>query len=470
MNIHRQIKRKRIEEGLWDDVKNKAKSLVGKGKPSSESNPLYKNRLSDIAQDIFELYVTPENKTTSSFILERFDQSKRKEVIEYYKSIGITYNPEIVSKYNAYAKEIRSFFSLLRNDTWGGYERVMTLLGMDQNKYKYYFEYRILDYLIDNTPIDIVFKRNSIIEGLEASFYIDMDAKKMLDIVLPKVKEAIDIRIFQKCDRIKQGIAFVKKQMDTVVNSDPSEIKLGIVKSKDELYNLFKYFYPNERVDEFVKKFNINKNIVSGSAEKFLPSEEGMKNMMKSKYGEKKTMTLKNYLEKKLTVSSKEAELIESVIKEYVKKKNKSSIKEYASFHIPLSDMMNSQITEIKKFESLDNFINRMEKKFPPNTNILHMYDTMRTKAPREYQLLNDEYVKLQQTVKENFKRKTVKETSHDLDPEETSLSRTLLPSKYGRHPYSYEPSMEDEDIVSKEEEEEFYKRHPELKRRKKRK
>lgn len=39
---------------------------------------------------------------------------------------------------------------------------------------------------------------------------------------------------------------------------------------------------------------------------------------------EAKKVTLKSYLEKKLTVSSREAELIESVIKEYVQKKKRS--------------------------------------------------------------------------------------------------------------------------------------------------
>lgn len=41
-----------------------------------------------------------------------------------------------------------------------------------------------------------------------------------------------------------------------------------------------------------------------------------------------KKLTLKSYLEKKLTVSSKEAELIESVIKEYVQKKKQVNKKE----------------------------------------------------------------------------------------------------------------------------------------------
>lgn len=47
-------------------------------------------------------------------------------------------------------------------------------------------------------------------------------------------------------------------------------------------------------------------------------------NTMTESKKEVKKVTLKSYLEKKLTVSPKEAELIESVIKEYVQKKKRS--------------------------------------------------------------------------------------------------------------------------------------------------
>jgi hypothetical protein len=48
--------------------------------------------------------------------------------------------------------------------------------------------------------------------------------------------------------------------------------------------------------------------------------EEGMKGIMKSKYGEKRNKSLKKYLKQGLLISDSEAHLIESVIKDYYRK------------------------------------------------------------------------------------------------------------------------------------------------------
>ena len=74
-------------------------------------------------------------------------------------------------------------------------------------------------------------------------------------------------------------------------------------------------FYPS---DEFKAKY---KSIDDRDDEDDFSESVAKKSLIKK-------LTLKSYLEKKLTVSSKEAELIESVIKDYVQKKKEVNRKE----------------------------------------------------------------------------------------------------------------------------------------------
>ena len=74
--------------------------------------------------------------------------------------------------------------------------------------------------------------------------------------------------------------------------------------------------YYGAYTQEIAKPKLLKQNVKNLTYEDYLPI------LSKLGLSESKKVTLKSYLEKKLTVSSKEAELIESVIKEYIRKKN----------------------------------------------------------------------------------------------------------------------------------------------------
>ena len=74
--------------------------------------------------------------------------------------------------------------------------------------------------------------------------------------------------------------------------------------------------YYGAYTQEIAKPKLLKQNVTNLTYQDYLPilSELGLR--------ENKKLTLKSYLEKKLTINSKEAQLIESVIKEYIRKKN----------------------------------------------------------------------------------------------------------------------------------------------------
>ena len=110
-----------------------------------------------------------------------------------------------------------------------------------------------------------------------------------------------------------------------IENDNPDKRKINQL-GKDKLYLFFKSFYPNENMAEFNRKIGIDKKVIAQSSKNVVPaSQENMKSMMsaKEKYDPsegrlKKETNLKKYLHKRLTISEKEATLIESAVRQYV--------------------------------------------------------------------------------------------------------------------------------------------------------
>jgi hypothetical protein len=86
------------------------------------------------------------------------------------------------------------------------------------------------------------------------------------------------------------------------------------------------------------------------------------------------TMTLRNYLQKRLSISDKEAQLVESIAKDYLKKK--SPLKEFSNFIFPLKDVIKKYSNKIKNGEKMEDFFYKIDA-LPENenNNIKSMYD-----------------------------------------------------------------------------------------------
>ena len=119
-------------------------------------------------------------------------------------------------------------------------------------------------------------------------------------------------------------------------------------------------------------------------------------------------MNLKNYLQKKLTISPKESELIESVFKDYVLKNKKTAMKEFNAFLIPLKDFISKYSDEIKPsegIEGIDSFFEKMDKKYP-KFNLVQMYSSLKSKNKFDYDLLKKHYSSVTEKKESTLKLK----------------------------------------------------------------
>lgn len=92
------------------------------------------------------------------------------------------------------------------------------------------------------------------------------------------------------------------------------------------------------------------------------------------------TMSLRNYLQKRLSISDKEAQLVESIAKDYLKKK--SPLKEFALFKSTLIDEINANKSSIMSNETCLDFFTKLEnsdKNKKENKDYLFLFNTLET-------------------------------------------------------------------------------------------
>ena len=125
-------------------------------------------------------------------------------------------------------------------------------------------------------------------------------------------------------DEIVDCFSFILKDVASLV--DEGEIfRLENISDNPELYSIL--HTQGEHSNKLNELLKYNQDLVlqggsTGGQKSWMGVAVKIKKLMNSKK-ESKKITLKSYLEKKLTISPKEAHLIESVIREYIQKKRK---------------------------------------------------------------------------------------------------------------------------------------------------
>ena len=237
---------------------------------------------------------------------------------------------------------------------------------------------------------------------------------------------------------------------------------------------------------------NIPKKVLQQSYKK--EREHYFKLHPELKKSKESKMNLKNYLQKKLTISPKESELIESVFKDYVLKSKKTAMKEFNAFLIPLKDFISKYSDEIKPSEGIDSFFEKMDEKYP-KFNLLQMYSSLKSKNKFDYDLLKKhyssftekkestlklkdylhkkltisekeasfielavkEYVQKKKQVKETFPKRKLRNPDYDYDMSSLENDESM---EY-RSSYSNDPLADEKPAIPypEDEEEDFYSR-----------
>jgi len=426
----RKNKQSRMEEGLWDDVKDKAKSLIGKGKKKFDPTSIIKlqsnGSLYRVMKDI--LLFTKEEIMSGesgniSFDFPRIYKENSEDMYQYINSLGISYNPEILDMWKKYGSEVKKFYKLFlgNSDSYTPndirmehevFEYLNIKLPLINDSFRDKDVQDMLELLI-NKPID----RNS----LNAYFERKLSRYRDLDDKVTDIKRNVS---YIKDLDYRLEVAFkyllffirkeVKEQFDSLIYIPETIDAKKYFKIKNELYKIFKYFYPNEPIQEITKKLNISKQDSLRYTQDNPPTEDFMKSSMATK-----EKTLKNYLQNKLSITPKEAELIESVVRGYVKK-DTTKLKEYASFYSALlSAIREEQDSILEGDKTVDDFIPKLEeikseeaeKTFGKkrSMNIQYMWDMLKSMSSEyktEYKKRNDPKALLELEYKEIYEKK----------------------------------------------------------------
>jgi len=340
-------KRNKYEEISWEGIKSTAKSLIGKGNKSTfllegiSKQTVYKLMV--------EVITLPSDRLLSDNNLHFTGlRDKRKDVLAYFNSLGVSYDKNLIDTWEKTTDEVIQFFKPLitadsSREMIFDIPKVCDILEINPTLYSdfeidsyihTYISYGIYKDKHDDALNGYLLKRSlnhNATKVSSSSLATPEDMKKMVENI-GYLKGSIT-SMSNKFKSIKNAI---KEKFDElfVENNNPDKRKINQL-GKNKLYFFFKSFYPSESMAEFNQKIGIDKKVIAQSSKDVMPTtQENMKSMMSAK--EKKVHLQSNrlgkFLEKRLTISKKESQIIESVIKDYVKKK--SMMKEEGSLGI----------------------------------------------------------------------------------------------------------------------------------------
>jgi hypothetical protein len=330
-------KRNKYEEVSWEGIKSKAKSIFGKGNKSTFLLEGIKKQT--VYKLMVEVTTLPPDRLLSDNNLHFTGlRDKRKDVLAYFNSLGVSYDKNLIDTWEKTTDEVIQFFKPLIT-TSSSREMVFDIakvcdvleinptlysdfeIGSYIDNYLGYGVYKdqhedaLTGYLLNRS------EKNNATKVDSSSLATPEDMKKMVE-NFGYLKQSITFTS-NKFKYIKNAI---KEKFDElfVENNNPDKRKINQL-GKNKLYFFFKSFYPSESMAEFNKKIGIDKKVIQQSSKDVMPTtQEDMKSMMSTK---EKVLSLKKHLLKRLTISEKEAGLIEAIVKQYVQKKKVSETK-----------------------------------------------------------------------------------------------------------------------------------------------
>lgn len=152
-----------------------------------------------------------------------------------------------------------------------------------------------------------------------------------------------------------------------------------------------------------------------------------LSNKKEKKEKKENTMSLRNYLQKRLSISDKEAQLVESIAKDYLKKK--SPLKEYSTFLVPLRDAIKKYSSEIKNSKNIQDFFDKIDA-MPENKNmnLKYMYDEFEKRTKKSQPEIYSELEKVYSTKKESYPSlKSYLQKKLTINSEEANLIESVV-------------------------------------------